>query len=269
MNTCEKASGYPLIDGHAHLAEIDDGRTAVDEAREAGILAIVAVGMDLNSNRRTLQTADEHRGFVFPAIGYHPWSVKTGDVEKTLSFIEEHIALSVALGECGLDYATKVDRSLQEDVFSAIIALACRHDKALILHSRRACKKVFSLIRGRGVAKAVFHWYVDTLDLLREIIEAGYYISATPALLYSPPHQAAVREAPLDRIILETDCPVNYRTLVSRPRDVLVTLREVARIKGLTVTEVGLRTSQNTVELLGFSGINIRKILEDMIPAMQ
>ena len=107
------------------------------------------------------------------------------------------------------------------------------------------------MITDMGVKKAVFHWYVGTLELLREIVDSGYYISATPALTYSPPHQEAIEKAPLDNILLETDCPVSYQGKVSSPVDVLTTLREVARIKKCSRESVAECTSRNAKRLFG------------------
>ena len=102
-----------------------------------------------------------------------------------------------------------------------------------------------------GRRKAVFRWYSASLDLLVEIMEASHYISGTPALTHSPPHQEAIREAPLGRILLETDCPVEHQGRTTRPRDVFITLREVSRIKGLPLEEVSDRTTRNIMDLFG------------------
>jgi TatD DNase family protein len=235
----------PAIDGHAHLAEMEDVQSSLDDARNEGVEAVIAVGMDLASNRRTFQIAKQNPGFVFPAIGYHPWSIRKRDVNKTITFIEKEIGRSIALGEVGLDFKISVSRDLQEEVLTALTALASLHDKPLILHCRHAYERVYSIVKAAGVKRAVFHWYVDTLDLLREIVSAGYVISATPALQYSPPHQAAVQAAPIEHILLETDCPVEYQQKVSRPGDVMVTLREVARLKGLSPEAVARQTTDN------------------------
>jgi TatD DNase family protein len=73
----------------------------------------------------------------------------------------------------------------------------------------------------------------------------GYLISATPALAYSPHHQDAIKKAPLERILLETDTPVVYQSRESRPKDVVITLNEVARLKGLEPTIVAEQTTKN------------------------
>ena len=244
----------PAVDGHAHLAEMEDVQSSLGDARKEGVEAVIAVGMDLASNQRTFQIAKLNEDFVFPAIGYHPWSIRKVDVDKTISFIETEVDRAVALGEVGLDFKIAVRRDVQEEVLTALAELACLHDKPLILHCRHAYERVFSIVTSAGVQKAVFHWYVDTLDLLGAIVDAGYFISATPALQYSPPHQTAIREAPIERILLETDCPVEYQQKASRPGDVMLTLREVARLKGLSAEEVARKTTDNAVRFFGLPG---------------
>lgn len=242
---------YSLIDGHAHLNELETLEKDLTKARLAGVKAIIGVGMDLASNRRILAIAQEHPGFVYPAIGYHPWEIRKPEVEETFAFIEENIERCVALGEVGLDYKARVKKNFQREVFQKIITLSVRYKKILILHCRYSHQRVFSMISEGGVERAVFHWYTGTIELLRDIISAGYYISATPALQYSPPHQEAVSVAPLERILIETDCPVEYQGRESRPADVIITLREVARIRGMTMEEIAEITSSNTKKLYG------------------
>ena len=153
------------------------------------------------------------------------------------------------IGEVGLDYKAKVKKGLQRDVFREILKLSMRFHKPLILHCRYSHERVFSMVSEGGIERAVFHWYTGSLNLLRNIIDAGYFISATPALSYSTPLQEAVKEAPIQRILLETDSPVTYQGHVSRPADVRITLNEVARIKGLSLKEVANQTSRNALEL--------------------
>ena len=95
------------------------------------------------------------------------------------------------------------------------------------------------------IKHAVFHWYSGPVDLSDEILSRGYFISATPALVYSPPHQEAIKRAPLDRILLETDTPVRYQGKESRPKDVYITLGEVAILKRLEPYRVAIQTTAN------------------------
>jgi TatD DNase family protein len=237
-----------IIDGHAHLNELENPGHEFEKARRVGVRAIIGVGMDVESNRRILELAREYPGFVFPAIGYHPWEIREEEIERNLAFVEENIAHCTALGEVGVDYKAKVKKPIQRRVFGEIVRIANRYDKPLILHCRYSHQRVFSMILEAGVKRAVFHWYNASLDLLQEIVSSGYYVSATPALRYSPPHQEAIKEAPIERILVETDCPVSFEDKDSRPSDVVVTVQELARIKGMPASEVADTTFRNAVD---------------------
>lgn len=101
------------------------------------------------------------------------------------------------------------------------------------------------MVRDAGIQKAIFHWYTGSLEILEKIIDDGYYVSATPALAYSPPHQAAIKAAPIERILVETDSPVEYQGKVSEPADLTVTLGELANLKGMEREEVQQVTTSN------------------------
>lgn len=238
-----------LIDAHAHLEELEDLSNALSEAKSSGVKAIVAVGMDLDSNRKTLKIAQTNRGFVFPAIGYHPWLIKENEVKKNLIFIKDHIQECLALGEIGLDYKTHVKKELQWNVFEEILDLAAEYEKPVILHCRFSHKRTYEMVMERGIRKAVFHWYSGPLDLMDKILKSGYFISATPALAYSSLHQQALKKAPLERILLETDTPVSYQGKESKPKNVLISLAEVARLKELDPIVVAKQTTINSTQL--------------------
>jgi TatD DNase family protein len=234
-----------MIDGHAHLEEVQDLSKALLEAKRGGVRAIIAVGMDVESNGRVLKIAEENRRYVYPALGYHPWEIKEEGVDDNLSFIRDHVNESVALGEIGLDYKVKVRKELQWKVFGQLLDMSNEHDKPVIIHCRFSHQRALEMVMERKVKRAVFHWYTGSLLILERILSAGYFISATPALRYSPPHQDAIKRAPLESILLETDTPVIYQGMESRPKDVKVTLEEVARLKALDPSAVAKQTTDN------------------------
>jgi TatD DNase family protein len=234
-----------VIDGHAHLNEIGDIDGALARAQEAGITGIVAVGMDVASNQATLELHRRFPHLVYPALGYHPWSITPEGIEDNLAFIREHLPGCVALGEVGLDYQAKVKKRLQQEVLTKLLDLAARENKPVILHTRFSQQRALRMVKEAGIARAVFHWYSGPLDILQEILADGYFISATPALAYSPPHQAAIEAAPLDRILIETDCPVVYQENKSEPAHLVVTARELNRVKGVELSQVIEATTAN------------------------
>ncbi len=127
---------YFLVDGHAHLNELSDLSESIREAKAAGVRGIVAVGMDIESNKKILQIAGANRRFVYPAMGYHPWVIKEEEIEANLSFVRDHAKEGVALGEIGLDYKIKVKKELQWKVFGKLLDIALESHKPVIVHCR-------------------------------------------------------------------------------------------------------------------------------------
>ena len=240
-----------LIDGHAHLDEIDDVEAAVSEAQAGGVGAIVGVGMTIDSNRVILSLAGRYPGYIYPAIGYHPGHIVPQTVEETLAFVEQNLSVCVALGEIGLDYRTRVKKPLQKEVLSRLLETARVHRKPAILHCRYSHDRTLEIVREARLKKGVFHWYTGSKETLRRILNHGYSISATPGLAYSPPHRDAIQYAPLERILLETDSPVAYQGKASRPVDVRRTAELVAEIKGEPLERVAQKTTENTRRFFG------------------
>lgn len=247
-----------VVDGHAHLEELQNPKEAIERAAAAGVAAIVAVGSDLDSNKRVLALCGRYRGTeVYPALGIHPWNLQAHRVEETLGFIESRMERCVAIGEIGLDYWLKEIRKdpskagAQKDVYRRLLLLAERYRKPAIIHARGSWEDCLALALDSLVRRAVFHWYSGPLDILKRILDAGYCISATPAAAYSRHHRLAIKETPLDRLLLETDAPVAYQGKSSEPIDVLRTLDTVAEIKGLAAEEVAAITTRNAIAFFG------------------
>jgi TatD DNase family protein len=238
-------SGAKLIDTHAHLEQVVDVAESLERARATGVVAIVAVGMDLTSNQQTIKLSEEWPDLVFPALGVHPWSLEESELGATVQFIENHIERCVAIGEIGLDYWIKKDKTLQRNAFGRLLQMAAAHKKPALTHSRGSYEDVFQMVREAGVKKAVFHWYSGPVEMAEKIVGCGYHISATPAVEYSEKHRQVIAATPLENLILETDCPVKYNEIQSEPANVAITLREVARLKSEDPDVVASVTTQN------------------------
>jgi len=248
---------YPLIDSHAHLEELADLDSAIERAKERGVVAIVAVGSDYQSNNQVLEIAEKYKWLVYPAIGFHPGSLgeAISSLERDLQFIEDNIEEVVALGEVGLDYHKELiklsSKDLQKEVFKSILALAKKHNKPVIVHSRYAWRDSFTLVKEAEVEKAVFHWYTGPINVLKDILSQGYFVSATLAAEYHEEHRRAIKEAELESLLLETDSPVIYRGHQAEPADVVRVLISVAELKGLQPHIVADKTTENAMRLYG------------------
>jgi TatD DNase family protein len=251
---------YRLIDTHAHLDEMEGLENVLAGAKKAGLIAIVAVGSDIASNAKVLEISEQYPGYVYPALGWHPWYIKESEIGPSLDFIEANVDRAVALGEVGLDYHKRVraaaEKDLQKSVLRELLKIAGEHKKPALIHSRYAWRDALDEVIGAGLEKAVFHWFTGPTSVLRDIIARGYYISVTPAVEYHEEHRRAVKEVPLERMLLETDSPVVYQRgreneFTSSPADVLRSLRGAAAQRGLSETEIAEATTENAVRLFG------------------
>lgn len=250
MRTME-GKRYPIIDTHVHIDELADLEGSVRRAQSVGIKAIIGVGSGLVSNEKVLHIAQSFPGYLFPAFGFHPWEIKAGQLGVILGTMDNEVEHCVALGEVGLDFKVEIEKELQIQAFRSILELAAFRDRPVIVHARAAWEEAFSMVCEAGLKKAVFHWYSGPMGVLTQIIEAGYSISATPALLYSPRHRKAIRRMPIEGLLLETDAPQVYRGVESEPKDLLTSLFMVADLKGMGPAEVAQKTTQNALDLFG------------------
>jgi TatD DNase family protein len=246
-----------LIDTHCHLDEIDNLNSVLDQAREAGVTGIIAVGINYETNQKVLELAEKYNGMVYPALGLHPQELPEMDdaeVERTLGQIEKNIEKAVAVGEIGLDYHKRIraltSKERQQAVLRDVIMLAKKYEKPVSIHSRYAWKDALAIATEVGIQDAVFHWYTGPSSVLRDLLAQGYYVSATPATEYHSEHRRAVREAPLDRLMLETDSPVSYGRedrYTAAPKDVLRSLNAASEITDVDRESLAAQTTQNAI----------------------
>lgn len=246
-----------LIDTHCHLDEIENLDYILNEAREAGVAGIIAVGINYETNLEVLELAQKYNDIVYPALGLHPQELPEMDysgIDRTLTQIEEYIDRAVAIGEIGLDYHKRIralaSKEQQQAVFRDIMLLAKKYEKPVSIHSRYAWKDALTIATEAGIKDAVFHWYTGPSSVLRDLLTQGYYVSATPATEYHSEHRRAVREAPLDRLLLETDSPVSYGRedrYNAAPKDVLRSLNAASKITGVDKESLAVQTTKNAI----------------------
>jgi TatD DNase family protein len=245
-----------LIDSHVHLDGLRDAEGALARARDAGVNGVVAVGGNMETSAGALDAAIRHPGHVFPGIGVHPADALKVEVGEAVAFTDSHASGAITIGEIGLDYAygfAKPNdvRERMRALYSGLLDVAEAHSLPVSVHSRSAYSDALKLLRGRDVPGAVFHWFDGPLHVLHEVLDSGYYVSATPAAAYSKGHRAVVSETPLERLLVETDSPVYLRheARYSEPSDVWLTVRAVAELKGVEPEEVAQASTRNAEHL--------------------
>lgn len=258
---------FRAIDSHAHLEELRSLEEGLKKAFSRGILAIVTAGSNIESSLFALEAGRRFSNFglkIFGAIGIHPWSLREMDgamLREALRFIEAKASEAVAIGEVGLDFWLSEGRRLQREVFKKLLKIAREADKPVVVHGRGAWEECLRMVEEVGV-KALFHWFSGPLEVLKEVLAQGHYISATPALDYSRDHRAVVINTPLSRLVSETDSPVHYKGRFNReaePSDVIEVVEMLASLKRVDVEKAAESCLFNAVELyrLNIDGLEL------------
>ncbi len=251
-----------IIDTHAHIDHLEDLDNVLLRAKQAKVSDIVAMSVDLASMQQVLDIAKKNlEPRIHPAIGVHPGKVKPEIHDEVVAFMKAHVAQAKAVGETGLDYWYKwvrkdeVERQKQQDSFRFHLEFAKAYDLPIVIHSRGAWKECLAMAQAVGTSKALFHWYSGPVDVMKKILDAGYYVSTSPSVGYSVESQQAMREAPLDRILIETDAPVYYRDpageYLAEPKDVWKTLKHLSALKSVDENKLLEQVNSNAKRFFG------------------
>ena len=270
------------VDVHCHL---DDSRFEEDldkivaRARKFGVKFIITSGVNPLTNRRALKIASKYSDIVRVSFGIYPIDaimnkiedsekermlrhVETFSVDDELKWIEENKNKCVAIGECGLDY--KVIEGYNEEqkmVFEKVIELAKKIDKPLIIHSRKAELDAIDIMEevlcGHDsgeplkIKNVVMHCFNGKKSLIHRCIENGWSFSVPPVITRLEHFKMLVEMVPVEQLLTETDAPYLSPVAGERnePRSVSVTVKEIAKIKGLDENDVAEQMFINAVRL--------------------
>ncbi len=204
-----------LIDTHCHLTFKQFTATlkaVIARADSAGVTQLITVGTDPDDNKKAIALTEKFDQ-VYAAVGLHPHvarDVTAADL-KELKELTRYDKV-VAIGETGLDFHYNFSKQPdQKKLFAAQLEIAAELDLPVIIHSRQAFDETMEILesKGRGIEKIVFHCFGGSAEQAKIILEKGYYISFTGVVTFKNAetvHQAAMA-VPLDRLMLETDCP--------------------------------------------------------------
>jgi len=256
-----------LIDTHVHLdfGQFDDDRDAVlARAWQAGVGAIVTIGIDLDTSRAAVALAEEHER-IFATVGFHPHDAKTADAAALVKLRElaGHPRV-VAIGEIGLDfYRNYSPPDVQRRVFQEQLHMAAELGKPVVIHNRDAHADTIDILR-RWVSESqpepsayrgVFHCFSGDPALAQSAIELGFYIGVDGPITYRNARKlpAIVKALPLDRLLVETDAPFltphPHRGKRNEPAYVRLVAEKIADLKNLPLAEIAQATTANAQAL--------------------
>ncbi len=246
-----------LFDTHAHLQDelIQESLEQIlSRAEASGVEKIACVGFDMESSRKALALAQKYKQIV-ALVGVHPHDADSLD-EKALGelYTMARDPRVAAIGEIGLDYYRDLSpRDVQKKAFIAQIKLAQDIGKPIAIHDRDAHQDVMEIVKKEkgGKNEGILHCFSGSLPMAVEMMKEGFYISFAGPVTFKnarKPQEAAAR-IPLDRILIETDCPYlapePFRGKVNEPAHVEHVARKIAELKNKTCEEVGYITTRN------------------------
>ena len=252
-----------LIDSHAHVnfPQFDKDRPAVlRRAREAGLVGLVNIGTSAVTSQGSVTLAEQH-DFVYATVGIHPHDADslTPAVLAGLRSLARNENV-VAVGEIGLDYYRDYSpRAVQRQAFADQLALASELRLPVVVHSRDSHEDVLTILsdwKGTGV----LHTYAAGLKHLEQVIEMGFFIGISGPVTYKRAGELrdVVRAAPVERLLVETDCPylapTPHRGKRNEPAHVRLVAQAVARVRDESVEHIARETTKNARRLFGLGG---------------
>ncbi len=247
-----------LVDTHIHLdaeAYSADWEAVLDRATQAGVERVIAPATQMDSARQIVRMS-ERDDRIRAAVGVHPHEAKAWSSD-CLTELEQLAGKAVAIGEIGLDF--HYDFATPEEQFRCLrqqFELARKVDKPVILHCREAEEALYEECRQGGV-RGVVHCFTGGWDWAQKFLQLGFYVGVTGMVTFPKLHEVheVARQAPLDRLLLETDgpylAPIPYRGKRNEPGYVPLMARKVAELRGLDPEEVARATSAAAASLFG------------------
>ncbi len=245
-----------LFDTHAHMddAAFDaDRRELLESLPGQGLELVLNPGCSLASSRNVCRLVEQYP-WLYGAVGSHP------DVadEVNDAVIEEYRMLCKlnpkikAIGEIGLDYHYEdIPREIQKSAFRAQMALAAELNLPVIVHERDAHADGMAIVEEFPTVKGVFHCYSGSQEMAKWLIDRGWYIGFTGVLTFKNARKAieVAENIPLERIVLETDCPYMapepFRGKRNHPGYLYRMAQRLAEVRGLSVEEIHRITTEN------------------------
>ncbi|MGB9911532.1 MAG: TatD family hydrolase [Microgenomates group bacterium] len=259
-----------LIDTHAHLNLPDyhkDLSLVIKKALKAGVKKIICVSSNIQESKKAIFLAKKYPKIIFPAVGIHPQQT---DPENTLSLNEQLAILSqlakekevVAIGECGLDFSPppppEKERSKNEQffLFQGQIKIALETKKPILIHSREAFLETVSFLKKFKNLKGIFHCYSGGKKGIKMVEDLGFYFGVAGNLTYDEGLQNVFQQIPLEKIVLETDCPflapLPFRGQRNEPAYLKITAQKLAKTKNISFKIIAKVTTDNAEKVFSF-----------------
>ncbi|WP_050608379.1 TatD family hydrolase [Clostridium niameyense] len=250
---------YKIFDAHAHYDDEsfkEDRYEVIKELKDNKIIGVLNCGASVQSSKTSLELADKY-DFFYAAVGIHPeHAFEALDSLEEIKKLSKHKKVK-AIGEIGLDYYydENPERNVQIKAFENQMALAEELNLPVVIHDREAHKDTLDVIKKFPKVKGEVHCFSGSVEFAKECIELGYYIGVTGVVTFKNAKKIidVIKNVPLDRIVVETDCPymapVPLRGKRNRSEYIKYMLDKISEIKDIPVEKVSNEIINNIINL--------------------
>ncbi|KUJ31479.1 hydrolase TatD [Christensenella hongkongensis] len=244
-----------LFDTHAHLLDErfdEDREELIGRLPLEGVEYVVEASSDLADSIRAAALAKEHR-MIYSAVGVHPHSA--GEWDQKIAVALRSLAKEekvVAIGEIGLDYHYDFSpRETQKKAFEQQVELALEVNLPIVVHSREATADTLEILRKFPQVRGELHCFSGSAETARELVKMGFYIAFGGALTFKNARKTleAAQAVPMERLLIETDCPymtpVPFRGKRNEPAYVRYVAQRLAEVKNVDEAEIARVTMKN------------------------
>lgn len=260
-----------IFDIHSHLnfPDFNKDREEVIKRMQENNTWTICVGADRKTSQECVELAEKYEN-IFASVGIHPTEeteFPLGNSVSKLRQLAQHPKV-VAIGECGLDYYRIQNKELrikQQDLFKKQIELALEFNKPLIIHCRDAHDDLIVILKARlavGQAESYklkanlrgnIHFFSGTWEQAQKYFDLGFTISFAGPITFSNQYDEIIKNAPMDKIMIETDAPfatpAPYRGKRNEPIYAIEMAKKIAEVKNITVEEILTATTANALKL--------------------
>ncbi len=246
-----------LTDTHAHLnfKQFEkDRERVIKKALEGGVEKIINVGTNLKSSRESVELSKRYKN-IYASVSLHPIDVEKEKFDEDIWLNLAKKEKVVAVGETGFDFYHQSNREKQKEIFKRLIEIAKRVKKPLVLHSRESDREVLNVLKESNLSlrPGVIHCFGRDFAVAKQFLDLGFLISYTGNITYNRERASSVSGVPLEKIMLETDCPFMspqpFRGKRNEPLYLKYIAEKIAEIKGVSFEEVEKTTTKNAKEL--------------------
>lgn len=243
-----------FVDTHLHIEELGDATEVVEQAVQAGVTRLIAVGSDYDRSANAVSLSHAYEE-VWAGVGHYPLEVSEPDLAAMRQLATDEMV--VAIGEIGLDFehVGAPHRDLQIQRLDELFSLATELDLPVSLHTRGAAADMLGAIKRHPSLRGVMHYFALEWDWAQKFLDTGIYLSF--AGLVTRPSRTELREVvkrcPADRLLLETDSPYGNSQkrmgVPNRPAYLVDTAELVAELRGVSVEQLGDQERANAIAL--------------------